>query len=56
MSVSYAFNIAAGSSDDKAYERRHTPQEIKELGARAFASLKILDYSLFVQNNEDGAD
>ena len=48
LSVCYAHSVAAGSSDDKNWDVRLRPQQLWDMCARAFATLVINDYSLFV--------
>jgi hypothetical protein len=48
VSVSYAYRVAAGSSDERAWEVRYSPADVRELGARALRNLVIRDMGLFV--------
>jgi hypothetical protein len=48
VSLSYAVDIAEGSSDAKNWEETMTEAEAVALGEAVFNSLRIVDYSLFI--------
>jgi hypothetical protein len=56
VTISYAFNIDEHSSDNKKWEQKLNPNDIKNMGADILQSLQIRDYGLFVQGEEQEQD